>query len=293
MKQRAIFELVLAGALWGFGFVATKWGLAEMLPVHFLFFRFCLAVPLNELVWANSKPTRPFWDGKLFLCALPAGFLLALFLVPQSIGLMDTTASKSSFLTSLYVVFVPCLRIFSSRPPRIFWGILSIAVLGAYFLMGSHNEPFLVGDWWTILAAFLASLHILYIEFIVPKITDDLKFNGYQSLICLLCISPWCFPLPNPFVFSLQTWFCLIGIALGSSVVAFTLQIRAQKTLPVHIASMLFLLEGPFALFFGFLLLGETLNPTQILGCSLILASAFLTSWPKLMPQEKKHPQVP
>ena len=42
-------------------------------------------------------------------------------------------------------------------------------------------------------------------------------------------------------------------------------------------ASMLFLLESPFAFLFGYLLLKETLNLLQIFGALIILLSSYLT----------------
>jgi drug/metabolite transporter (DMT)-like permease len=58
--------------------------------------------------------------------------------------------------------------------------------------------------------------------------------------------------------------------------VAFTLQIVSQKKMPSHIVSMIFLLESPFAAFFGYQFLGETLSGLNLMGCALILISVGL-----------------
>jgi drug/metabolite transporter (DMT)-like permease len=57
---------------------------------------------------------------------------------------------------------------------------------------------------------------------------------------------------------------------------AFLIQIRTQKILEPTTASMLFLLEGIFALVFGVIFYSEILRPVQFVGVALILVGAAL-----------------
>ena len=65
-------------------------------------------------------------------------------------------------------------------------------------------------------------------------------------------------------------------LILLCTVIGFTLQVYAQQKIPAHIASMLFLMESPFAAFFGFMILNEPLSPRSIAGATLVMASIAL-----------------
>ena len=64
----------------------------------------------------------------------------------------------------------------------------------------------------------------------------------------------------------------LLMLGIGSTLIAFYLQIKAQKVLSSTVSSLFFLLESPFALLFAFFLLGESLNMKQGIGALLIIA---------------------
>ena len=69
----------------------------------------------------------------------------------------------------------------------------------------------------------------------------------------------------------------ILFLSVFVSLIAFTLQVKAQKTLTNTTASLLCLLEAPNALLFAFLILGEKLIGYQVLGIILIMGSSFLS----------------
>ena len=98
---------MIAGALWGFGFIATVWAMTAFTPVEVLVYRFTVAVVVGEIIYLIARgPTRCSVKEEL-MRAFPAGFLLSGLMIMQTIGLKYTNATKSSFITSLYVIFVP------------------------------------------------------------------------------------------------------------------------------------------------------------------------------------------
>lgn len=110
-KKTAVIELIFAGAIWGFGFVAAVWALNDFTPTETLVYRFLAATAMGELLFliSNKIAKKPSLHSAKedFLLAIPAGSLLGGLLLFQTIGLKYTTATKSSFITSLYVIFVP------------------------------------------------------------------------------------------------------------------------------------------------------------------------------------------
>lgn len=282
-KNRAVLELIVAGALWGFGFVATQWALLAYSPAHLLLWRFVIAIVAGEAIWwaffRNNGKGR-FWKSDLKL-AVPAGLLLASFILPQTIGLQYTTATKSGFLTTVYVVVVPLLSqfVFKKRTRPQIYLFAAFSIVGAFLLMDAKVTDLNPGDIWTLGCALMAACHILYIGYISEKIQDAFRFNTFQAIWVLLCLLPF-LPFETKVdapILDWRPWAGILALAFGSSVIGFSIQIRTQQVLSATTASMLFLLESPFALLFGWALMGEGLGLGPGIGALIILASAALT----------------
>lgn len=284
-RRRAVVELLIAGALWGFGFIATIWALRAFSPSETLVLRFLLCVLAGEFIWwvaLRRRVAEPEAHWKRdFMLALPAGFLLAGLMLPQTIGLQYTTAAKSGFLTTLYIVLVPFFgQLLLRQPTRLSTYVhAALALAGAFLLMEVDFGDINKGDLWTLLCAVIAALHILYIGHVSSRISQPFRFNTFQSLFCLLGVLPLLATQPTV-NFWTEEWLPWAGIAflaLFSSVIAFTIQIRTQKILSPTTASMLFLLESPYALLFGVMFLNEIFSIRQAAGATLILTASVLS----------------
>ena len=279
-QTRAALELIFAGSLWGFGFVATIFALQEFTPAETLVYRFIIAGFIGEIIYLIIQGPRFRSLRNDILKALPAGLLLASMLMLQTIGLKYTTATKSGFLTSLYVILVPLINFVIFRYGISWKNILFVflALVGTYILVGGHIEGINTGDLWTVACSVMAALHIIYIGRVSNKVGNAFRFNNFQSLWCLLALLPLLLAQDSVKV-STVSWMPWVGIlilGLGSSIIAFYLQIRTQKILSDSTASMLFLLESPFAALFGFLILSERLSWFQTGGAVLILVASIL-----------------
>ena len=242
LRSKALVELLIAAVIWGFGFVATVWALRDFSIVGFLVLRFVIAAFVGEIVRILVL-RRKFWDLADFKYSIGAGLLMAAFILPQSIGLLSTTATNSGFLTIMYVVIVPILS-FQKKHSWKVYALAALAFFGAWLLMNAVIFDFNKGDLWTLLSAFGASLHILYLGKIAPRVHDSFRFNNYQSFWCLLACLPLIAFDPKFSVHSahLLPWVGLLCTAILSSIVGFMIQIRAQKVLSETKAAQFFLL---------------------------------------------------
>jgi drug/metabolite transporter (DMT)-like permease len=277
LRSRALVELLVAAVIWGFGFVATVWALRDFSIVGFLVLRFVIAAFVGEVIRLLILK-RKLWDLTDFKYSIGAGLLMAAFILPQSIGLLSTTATNSGFLTIMYVVIVPVLSFQKQHSWKVY-ALAALAFFGAWLLMNAVIFDFNKGDLWTLFSAVGASLHILYLGKFAPRIHDSFRFNNYQSFWCLLACLPLIAFDPKFSIHSdnILPWVGLLSTAILSSIVGFMIQIRAQKVLSETTASQFFLLESPFALLFGYLFLKETITWIQAIGAFLILLSSFLT----------------
>lgn len=270
--QRASAEMVLSSLIWGFGFIATVWAMEMTNPAWVNVLRFFGAFFLSCLV--GKIPTKKY----LIHAAIP-GFFLSATLLLQTYGLKYTTPTKSSFITVLYVLMVPIMEwvAFGSKvsPHLLFW--IATGFGGTVLITQVQVGEFNVGDLLTLGCAITAAFHILWIAKVQTHIKSPFRFNSAQALwagiFCLI------FALPTtPFEWfgsTVSGWAGLFSITVGSTLIAFALQVRAQGVLSPTVASLLFLLESPFAAIYSFLFMNERLTLNQWLGAALILVSAL------------------
>lgn len=282
-KNRAAVELLFAGVLWGFGFLATKWALVDFSVADVLFYRYFFAFFLAELYLILFNRKLFFESLNECRLALWPGVFMAALIIPQTVGLQTTTATKSAFITTLYVLIVPFMNqfFFRVKVDRKFYGLAFIALVGTMFLLNifSESPDINVGDWWTLGSSVLAALHIIAVGILAPKSKSPFRFNSFQNFWALACALPL-FLTQEKITWkadSFLSWFGVLELAVGSSIIAFTIQIRAQKVLSSETASQFFLLESPFAFMFGYIFLKETLAPLQLAGAFIILLTTYLT----------------
>lgn len=273
--------LILATSIWGFGFIAVKWSLQLYGPYWANTLRFLVAAILSIPFFVIHKTHKQ--PLKYFGPPIIAGTLIYFGMHFQTLGLKYTTVAKSGFLTSFYVIFIPLIAIlFKKRTYSfIFWFYVFLALIGVALLCELKFSGFNIGDLYTLLCAMAFALHILYIDKIT-HLYNSFELNGLQFLASLI----WGIPMSvymegwvdlSPLVLP-ENYLVLYGILfLGffSSVLAFSIQLIAQKKIPPHVAGFFFLLESPFAAAFGFYFLAEHLGYLQISGCALILLAVL------------------
>lgn len=286
-----IFLSILINAIWGFGFVTTRWTFPTFTPMWSNTLRFCIAA-LGAILFFILRRKKITSFKAPFYCAifLWAGMWL------QTVGIKYTTLAKSGFLTALYAIITPiAYKIITKRKYSVgFWILLINAFIGIALLCELELGKFNYGDLLTVFSAIFFSANILAIDYFA-KDAKPIEFNflqciyiGIISLFIALIfegapdLSPlWNEPLtiPSPLV-------GLLFLGIASSLGAFSLQVYIQKKIAAHIVSLVFLLESVFATLFGALFLGEMISSIAIFGGLLILGSIALV--PKFTNYEKK-----
>lgn len=294
----AIVELVIAASFWGFGFIAAIWALEAMGPLGVTGWRFFYAAAIGlAIILPIRRLRREITWRQFWLAGLP-GSLLSLTIVLQTWGLRYTTATKSGFITCLYVLMVPLLERLLLKRKLHRWhyayvlvalaGVALIGDIGLFF--GSDGTPEInFGDLLTLFCALAASFQILSFGFIADRIGHSFVFNVLQAawagaipLLLALLYEPNSGPSSAlPFGASLvgKPLWGLAALVFGSTLIGFGLQVRAQKFLRPSVASLLFLLESPFATLFAIYFLGESLRTEQWAGAGLILVAAAASSF--------------
>jgi len=226
------------------------------------------------------------------------GFLLFLAIWTQTAGLQLTTATRSGFLTALYVPFTPLLAWVCYRQkmfPRQFF-VTFVAMGGLYILTNqgqlSNSLWFWLsqmnrGDLWTIATAFVSALHIVVTEKYSREEPDSLALGLWQFLWCTFWVSGtalWNSRYAVPFAsysWNLLDWpFFALGSVFFNAIVStcfgFVMQIVAQKTVGSLKAALIFALEAPFASGFAYVFLGELMTPREFVGALIVFLTGII-----------------
>jgi drug/metabolite transporter (DMT)-like permease len=229
----------------------------------------------------GSTFLKRWTDKNLWKAGLLCGIPLFLACNLQQVGLVDTDAGKSGFLTAMYIVIVPVIGIFLKRKPSIMVPIsVSIAVIGLYFLSCMGVNKISTGDLLTIGCAISFAVQITFID-IFAKNTDAIRLNAIQALVCAVLSAIAMLFTEQP------TWegiracaIPLLHTGLLSMGFAYYLQIIGQKLLDTTPASLIMSLESVFAAIFGALILKETMTGWEVTGCVLVFMAVILSQIP-------------
>jgi len=286
--HRAVIELILAGAIWGASFTLVKWALVDFSTTTLIFWRFLLAIILGESLMFFLQKSEYKKSHSDFKLSMFAGLALGSTLLFQTHGLNYTTATNSSFITSLYVVLIPIASFYFYKT-KLHWyhiGLSLLAFVGMGFLLEiyKHSFEFNFGDLITLGAAVAGTFHILFVGHGSRKMQNAFRYNIFQTFWCWLLTIPFVVYEVNfrsiqliPEHFTTKSILSIICLSIFVSLIAFYLQIKAQKVLTNTTASMLCLLEAPYSFIFATVFLKEQLTYVQFLGAGLIMLSSVLS----------------
>lgn len=297
-KLKGSICLLVTTIIWGSAFVAQSVGADHIGPFTFQALRCGLAVvflvPVIFLFDMTSKDGSTFlrrWKNpKLWKTGILCGCALFVAANLQQIGLQYTDAGKAGFITAMYIVLVPICGLFLKKKPSIS-AVISVvmAVAGLYLLSCAGVTQVNKGDLYLMGCALAFAVQITLIDALAGEL-DGLRLNCIQSLVASVLSVPIMLLTETPTLSAiLPCWLPICYAGVLSSGVAYSLQIIGQKDLEPTAASLIMSLESVFAALFGWLLLHEVMNPTELTGCALVFAAVVLSQLPENLFHKKKH----
>lgn len=282
--------LFAAAVIWGFAFAAQD-AASEVGAFTLGFARSIVAaVFLIGVVIAFDKLTdseRRLFSKKgvdINKTELIGGVIIGTVLVIasafQQIGINSgTDGGKAAFITALYVVLVPVYAlILKKRAPINVWISIAIAVVGFYLLCIKDDFSIALSDLLVIACSMIFPIHILTIDHFSPK-CDGIRMSMVQffTAAVLNLIVALIAEGPSEFVEIFPAIGPILFLGIGSSGIAYTLQIIGQKGVNPAAASIILSLESVFGIIGTALFLGQTLSPREYLGCAVVLAAVVLS----------------
>ncbi|PKN95616.1 MAG: hypothetical protein CVU45_00555 [Chloroflexi bacterium HGW-Chloroflexi-7] len=222
------------------------------------------------------------WPGALAGAILFAGSSL------QQAGITTTSAGTAGFITGVYLVLVPLLMtlFWKHKTKPVVW-FAAIAALGGTYLLSTGGAELTPskGNLIVLVGSLVWAFHVIVVGFAVKKV-DVFVFSVGQFLFCgMLHMVSSIFVSPPSWAAIQVSWLSILYAGLGSVVIGFTLQAVGQRKAPASDAALILSLESVFAAVFGALILAETMNFIQIVGCIIILAAIVIAQLPAFQPK--------
>lgn len=288
-QRRADLTLAFIAAIWGSTFVLVKAALADCSTLLFLALRFTIGTLVLAAVFRKRLhfTRRDALNGGVLGLFLMAGYIL------QTFGLRTTTASKSAFLTGLYIILVPLLGALVYRiwPGR--WELTGVAIAFtgmAFMTLEKLELEISRGDALTIASAVAYAIHMLLLgRFAASGSTEALSFLQIATGALIAASTlPWAEPMYLRWTPTL-IWALVICGVFGTALV-FALQTWAQRRTSPTRAALLFSMEPVFGVLAAVVFAGERLTMQASGGALLILAGVLTV---ELKPAAKsEHPII-
>lgn len=291
MKQnlKGIFCLLIATLIWGSTFVAQSIGMDYIGPFTFqasrCFLALAVLLPLIAVTDRFKKDGKTFasrWKNKkLWKTGLLCGIPLFLACNLQQVGIVDTDAGKTGFLTAMYIVFVPVLGIFFKRKPSRWIPVSVILGTGGLYCLScvgvtsvSRSDLLLLG------CALMFAFQILFVDIFGGDL-DSLRLNWIQSAVCAV-LSAVVMLLTEEVNWKalVDCWLPICYAGILSMGIAYSLQIVGQKFLAPTPAALIMSLESVFAVLCGCWILHETMTAWEVTGCVLVFIAVVLSQMP-------------
>lgn len=279
---KGIFFLFTAAILWGFAFVAQRYGADSLQAFSFNFSRFLLgAFSLIPVILLFERGADDRKRQKVTLLAgIAGGFLLFFASYLQQLGIEWTdSAGKSGFITGLYMILVPILGLFLKKKTGLnTWLGAVLGVAGLFLICRDGGAlTFTAGDAVLVGCAVVYAMHILLVDRFGDEVYS-LRFSMVQfassaafNLIGALLFEELTFSgIAEAKVPILYCGICSVGIA-------YTCQILGQKVSEPTSASIILSTESVFSAIGGALIRHERMAPPAYAGCVLIFAGIILS----------------
>ena len=274
--------LLAASFFWGTTFVAQILGMEGLGPYTYAAARFALGVLFIGALWflyrdkrAEQRRAGTFRSG--FRAGIPVGLAMFVGVTLQQVALLYTTAGKTAFITTVYIVLVPLAAVLLGQRVRaVQWGGAVLAFAGVYFLSAHGETTINTGDLLVLICSFFWMAQILLIDR-YARAVDAIELCFTQMIVCTVG-SAVLAAIYESFAWS-DIWGAAVPIlyaGLFSCGVAYTCQILGQAYVEPTQAAILMSTEAIFAAVAGWIVLGETMSGVQLLGCALLLGGALM-----------------
>lgn len=298
-RVRAYLILLFVAIIWGVAGPVIKYTLSELPPLTFLFYRFLLSGGFALLTLPFIKLKLPRDPRSLLVifvfCFLntTVGLLLLFYGFDKTSSLVGTTISVIGpiLIAAAGVLF---LRERITRREMLGIGIILTGTVMIIFDPTTQNsgQVTLVGNLLVLLSLFVGVITAIMAKLILRHESTPFAMTQLSFLIGLITLTPIVFLSGSTSGMLSAIILAPIGAHLGtifmafiSGTLAYTLWLKAQKTIEVGETALFNYTYPIWAAPLSFLWLHESISKTFLIGCLIIATGvAFAEIKPRFKP---------
>jgi drug/metabolite transporter (DMT)-like permease len=279
-------DFVLLGAIWGASFLFMRMGTRELGPIPTAGLRVLVAAlflfPLL-LLRGQAGALRQHWKITFSVGVLNSAIPFTCF----SFALLTISTGLSAILNATVPLFGALVawlwlkdRPNGSRMLGLAIGFLGVCML-AWNKASFHPDSNGASSGWAVLACLLACICYGLSASIAKRMMAGLpalvSATGSQigASLFLVPLTAWFWPAQTP---SLHAWLAVLFLGVVCTGLAYVLYFRLiERAGPARALAVTFAIPA-FAVFYGVLLLGETITPWMIFCALIIIAGTSLST---------------
>ncbi|CUH96556.1 putative membrane protein [Propionispora sp. 2/2-37] len=275
----------IVALFWGVSFISIKIAVSEIPPVTMALLRFTMA---SLLLWVAMRRLEP--DASLARSDIPRMVLggifgITLYFYFENMGVRLSTAANASLIVALVPIITIGLDVlvFRSRISAVKLCGVFIGIAGSYLSVTANGELdfnstnfqgnlLIVGAMlsWAVYTLLNKSLQGRY---------SGVVLTTYQTFFGTLCLIPLSLTEYKDWQpFSLLALCHVVFLAVFCSVICYVLYIYVLKRLDVAITTLYLNVIPVVGVVSGYLVLGERVFPSQLVGGLLTLLAILLAN---------------
>ena len=280
--------LTILGAIWGSSFFAIKISVDTIHPITVASGRLIIAAIILYIYFRIKKLSfKP--DLKTILTIILIGFLgnfIPFFLISWSEKFIQS--NTAGLLMSVGPIFALILAHLFTQDDKFSYNKLFaivVGLIGVLFILGFDSLKELYSKNYFLIIPKLTVILAVLGYVISSIIAYNLKKINIITLTTFITISAAIISIPFLFVVELQnhtlpsknSFFALIYLGFFPTAIAFLLRFYIiSKAGPIYLSYVSYLIPG-FAIFWGFIFLGENISVATLIGIFFIFIGIYLS----------------
>lgn len=291
--------MVFTAILFAGAFIAGKLGVSSFSPVVMTFLRMGLASIIIFPYMCYKEGSNWKLDRRELIVSLKFGIIgMTFYHILLFNALKYTTASNASVInasmpifTAIFAMFILGEKLSLKRSFFILTAFIGVVLTITNWDIGIiFSSNFNHGDLIMLCAAISWSLYSVFVKK-DTKDSSSLKLATYSFLVCTIIVSP--FALKEIFVdkslsgIAPSAYGAIAYMSIFPTVIGYTTQQLCIKNIGPSTAALFINLVPVFSIAMATVILGETLNPLNLVSAGIIIISVIAFTKTKEKPVEK------
>lgn len=235
------------------------------------------------VVFNRQRSGRPWPSRETWKLVLPPGLFFGANIAIFFTAITRTSIAHAEFITTLTpLILLPAGAFFFGERPNwgaLRFGVISIAGIILVLAFGPEGgEATLGGDLLMVVVIGTWTSYMLTSKRARSRGVDVIDFMACMMPLGLLTAGPIAASIAGDGLFTLSArgWFVVVLLTLATGMLAHGCIIFAQRQLPVATISIIQTGQPALAVFWGFIILGESVRAPQVAGMVLVILGLSL-----------------